>query len=260
MALPEPLTIGAMGRIRSLAGNAARFAASVLAVTGALLIADAVTTLLWQEPLSALTAARGQSELERSLELPSDAAQQPVSPERLAALARAHPRPRAGSAFGRIVLPSLERSYTTVEGTRTEDLRLGPGHYRDTAVPGAGGTAAIAGHRTTYGAPFRTIDRLAPGDPVEVRMPYARLRYRIEAKRIVSPRAVWVIEPRGYERLVLTACHPLYSAAQRVVVFARLERATTSPAGRPAAPGTRAAARATGAQPGSVAGGRRSGT
>jgi sortase A len=65
-------------------------------------------------------------------------------------------------------------------------------------------------------------------------MPYASLRYRVEEVRIVSPRALWVVEPRGYERLVLTACHPLYSAAQRIVVFARLERAR--PPGRQSAP------------------------
>jgi len=213
-----------------------RFVSAVMAVSGALLVADAATTLLWQEPLSALLAAREQAALAATVPpaapppAPGDAT---LAPEELATRARTAKRAlRPGESVGRLSLPTLDRSYAVVEGTDTETLRRGPGHYPRTPLPGAGASAGIAGHRTTYGAPFRTVDRLRRGDPIDVAMPYANLRYRVEDVRVVSPRALWVVAPRGYDRLVLTACHPLYSAAQRIVVFARLERAGAPGGGR----------------------------
>jgi sortase A len=83
------------------------------------------------------------------------------------------------------------------------------------------GTVAIAGHRTTYLAPFSHLDNLKKGDTVELDMPYAAVRYVVEDRRIVAPTAVWITKRVGYDRLVLTACHPRYSAAQRIAVFAR---------------------------------------
>lgn len=198
-----------------------------MAVSGALLVADAVSTLAWQEPLSALLAARDQAALEGELRpVPSRPDGRTIPPGRLARLARTEARRvRPGGALGRIELPSLRRSRVIVEGTDPYSLRRGPGHYPGTPLPGSGTTVGVAGHRTTYGAPFRTIDRLRPGDPIVVGMPYGRLEYRVERTRIVSPDALWVVRPAAYDRLVLTACHPLYSAAQRIVVFARLVRA-----------------------------------
>ena len=187
-----------------------RFAASVMMTSGALLIGDAATTLLWQEPVSALLAAREQQLLERELERP---------PQRVVAR-----RPLPGDAIGEIKLPSLGRSYFMVEGVDPASLRKGPGHYPGTPMPGQRGTVAVAGHRTTYLAPFRHIDELDPGDRVVASMPYGRFVYRVERTRIVDPTALWVLRRVGYDRLVLTACHPLYSAAQRIVVFARFER------------------------------------
>jgi sortase A len=81
---------------------------------------------------------------------------------------------------------------------------------------------AIAGHRTTYLAPFRHIDELKPGDQIVLRMPYGEFTYIVQFHRIVLPTALWVTKNVGYDRLVLSACNPLYSAAQRIVVFARL--------------------------------------
>ena len=124
---------------------AARFVASVMIVSGALLIADAGVTVVWQEPISALLADRQQAALARELERPGT---------------RDRPKPKLGDALGRIVLPSIDRSYYVVEGTRTKDLRKGPGHYPDTPLPGERGTVGIAGHRTTHGASFRHIDSL----------------------------------------------------------------------------------------------------
>ena len=103
--------------------------------------------------------------------------------------------------------------------------------YPQTAFPGVPGTTAIAGHRTTYLAPFRHVDRLRPGDEIEITMPYARFTYQVERTRIVSPSDVGVIKRVPNEdRLVLSACHPLYSAAKRIIIFARLAR--TVPLGK----------------------------
>lgn len=88
-------------------------------------------------------------------------------------------------------------------------------------LPGQRGTVGIAGHRTTYGAPFRRIDEIERGDEIVVEMPYARFVYRFERSRIVDPSQVGVVRDVERDRLVLTACHPLYSAAERYVVFAR---------------------------------------
>jgi sortase A len=82
---------------------------------------------------------------------------------------------------------------------------------------------AVAGHRTTYLAPFRHIDALGQGDQILVKMPYARFTYVVQRRKIVLPTALWVLKNVGYDRLVLSACNPLYSAAQRIIVFARLQ-------------------------------------
>jgi sortase A len=86
-----------------------------------------------------------------------------------------------------------------------------------------GQTVAIAGHRTTYLAPFRFINELKPGDRIFITMRYAKFTYVVQYLRIVKPSDVWVINDVGYERLVLSACNPIYSAAQRIIVFARLK-------------------------------------
>lgn len=184
-----------------------RFVASVMVVSGVLLLADAGVTLAWQEPLSALMAEREQDTLGMDLRDP---------PKRVL---RREPLP--GDAIGEIKMDRIDSSYFVVEGTDQESLRKGPGHYPKTPLPGERGTVAIAGHRTTYGAPFRHIDRLRPGDRIALEMPYATFTYAVQRTRIVPPTQVSVTRPVGYRRLVLSACHPLYSAAQRIVVFAR---------------------------------------
>jgi sortase A len=197
-----------------------RFAASVMAVTGAMLVAIASVTLLWQEPVSALTASRAQDGLERDL---AALEARPARSRNLRAAARRYGADlRPGEAFGRIAMPTLERRYALVQGTDAASLRKGPGHYPRTALPGMGRTIAIAGHRTTFLAPFKSIDRLRRGDQIRIRMPYGRFVYRVSRTRIVEPTDVWVTQDTGREQLVLTACHPLYSAAKRIVVFAAL--------------------------------------
>jgi sortase A len=212
-----------------------RALSTVMIVAGVVLLFDAGVTLIWQEPVSAVYARIQQDRLADGLE---ELEQAPLAPAERRALERI-PDPRRRLAFraralerrlepgdpmGRIVMPSIGVSEVFVEGTDAGDLRKGPGHYPDTPLPGVRGTVAIAGHRTTYGAPFRKVDALEKGDRIELRMPYGRFLYRVERTRIVPPTEVSVTDRVAYDRLVLSACHPLYSAAKRIIVFARLEQ------------------------------------
>jgi sortase A len=212
----------------------------VLVVAGCVFLLDAGLTVVWQDPFSALLARLNQDDLNGGLNRLQAGLLTPVqdralrsertAERRIRFLARAqHRGVRDGQAIGRIRIPRIDAGYAVVEGTNTADLRKGPGHYPSTTVPGLPGTVAIAGHRTTYLAPFRDVNKLKAGDPVVVDMPYARFTYAVQQVKIVSPDDVGVTRSVGYDRLVLTACHPLYSAAQRIVVFARLKR--TEPKG-----------------------------
>jgi sortase A len=185
-----------------------RFVASVMMVSGVLLISDAALTLAWQEPVSAYLAERQQVKLEKAL----------IDPP--ARVVRKEPLP--GDALGKLLIPAIGVSEFVVEGTDADELRKGPGHYPDTPLPGQRGTSAIAGHRTTYGAPFRKLDQVEKGDKIVVELPYGTFVYRVDRTQIVDDSALWVTKSVGHDQLVLTACHPLYSAAQRIVAFARL--------------------------------------
>jgi sortase A len=204
-----------------------------LILVGLLVLVDGGITLVWQEPISALYAQLKQESLGGDLRELDRAA--PSSAAKLA-LARLHDERRriaylatelqrhakAGSAVGRIRIPTIGASFVVVKGTGTSELEDGPGIYPETAFPGVPGTTAIAGHRTTWLAPFRHIDALRPGQPIVLEMPYARLTYRVIDSRVVLPTDVSVLDPVGYSRLVLSACTPLFSASHRLIVFARL--------------------------------------
>ena len=219
-----------MSRMRRLM----RDLSSILILAGVLLMLDAGVTLIWQEPVTAAIGLvlRGQVD-DRFLSYrtaPLTSIDQSVlthlrtHPERVSFLARRLERQvKAGDAVGTIAIPKLGAGYTIVQGTDELSLEKGPGHYPGTALPGLGRTVAIAGHRTTYLAPFRHIDALRPGDEIVIRMPYGRFVYAVSRTRIVLPTALWVTRDVGYDQLVLSACNPLYSAAQRIVVFARLQ-------------------------------------
>lgn len=217
-----------------------RTLSTILIVAGMLLILDAGMTVVWQEPLSALYARFNQQalagelgHLENLTELQLRALEQlRTERRRIAFLARALRREaKTGDPIARIRAPRMGVDFVVVEGTSGATLRKGPGHYPDTAMPGLSGTVAVAGHRTTYQAPFRKLNQMRKGDPIVLQTPYGRFTYRTEARRIVAPTAYDYVTRRvGHDRLALTACHPLYSAAQRIVVFARL--VSVQPLGR----------------------------
>lgn len=215
-----------------------------LITAGLLVVADVGITLAYQEPLSSLYSSIKQGEKEGQLKsLESDFLTQSDVRQIKRAEGTKDPRARRqavganlaqlgrrlvdeskpGDALGRIEAPGMDGlNMVFVQGTDEASLELGPGHYPETAMPGQGKTVAIAGHRTTYLAPFRHIDSMKPGDEIYLKMPYGTFTYRVQKSAIVDPSEVGIIHDTGYERLVLSACNPLYSAAQRYIIFARL--------------------------------------
>lgn len=226
---------------------------ATLFAVGALAAADCVVTIAWQEPITALygdwqqTRLAGQlEELDRTL-ADSDVALDPAEVQRLrrasiregrrarmaAAAARLDRRAKPGKPLGRLRIAKLGASMVVVHGTGSTELRTGPGRYEGTALPGTpGGVVGIAGHRTSWSAPFRKIDRLRKGDKITMTMPYGKFTYAVTTKRIVTPDDVWVLKNRNRSRIVLTACHPLFSAAKRIVVTAELRSAEARGAAR----------------------------
>ncbi len=188
-------------------------------------------TLVWGEPFSAITTSRAQGALrvelaeKKTVSAPADRAESPDragSPADLRRRAAAFgARLREGDAVGTIVVPRLGLRMVVVEGTSASQLARGPGRYRMTSLPGLGGTVAIAGHRTTHLQPFRHLDALRSGDSIYLEMPYGTFRYVVYADAIVDDHDWSILRPRPFEKLVLSACHPLYSASQRIVVYAR---------------------------------------
>ncbi|MFN7148315.1 MAG: class E sortase [Microthrixaceae bacterium] len=215
----------------------------VLIVSG-LLVLGFVAYQLWG---TGLETSRGQSQLTNALAqdvaAPSggsdDAATLDLTDlsERLAEVETSTAPPMApppeGEPVGIITIPSIGVQHVVVEGVSKADLKKGPGHYPGTPLPGQAGNSGIAGHRTTYGAPFNRIDELVPGDEITVATPQGQFVYNVvaapgqppdgEAPYIVKPTQVEVLEDFGDNRLTLTACHPEYSARERIIVHAVLD-------------------------------------
>jgi sortase A len=209
---------------------------------GVTLIVWVAVTMWWGDPFTSLYTKHEQKVMTRQLnslskrwELLARSVKQGTtasSRKSPAALLKARAKAvdrtlRDGEPIGRIVIPRLHLSMVVVEGTTESDLRRGPGHYDaasgvSTTIPGMGGVVGIAGHRTTYLHPFRHIDDLKPGDNIYLKMAYGTFRYTVFAHRIVASNDWTILRHRPFEKLVLSACHPLYSATHRWVVFARL--------------------------------------
>jgi sortase A len=246
----------------------------LLIAVGALALLDAAVTLVWQEPFSALYARIQQDRLSGALRRVERAQPTPAERRQLALLAQRqrvaflarhlqrHAPP--GSPVGSIHIPSLGVDFVVVKGTGVSELQKGPGIFPETRFPGVSAlaTTAIAGHRTTWLAPFRHIDALRRGNRILLDMPYAHFTYTVTGQRVVAPTDVAAaIDPAGYPRLVLSACTPLFSAAKRLLVYARLTRTVPVGAARSTAtsgariPPAGAPARSPAAQPPAVSAG-----
>lgn len=214
---------------------------SIALITAAVvLLLDVALTLAYKEPISSIYGTIKQNAAASQLEAVEAAfqdrlqsrGQAALSPSltpaqkarRASRLARSYARNLTdGQPLGRIRAPAMsDLDVVFLNGIDTATLQEGPGHYPETALPGEPGTVAIAGHRTTYLAPFRDIADLGRGDEITLEMPYGDFVYRVTGTEIVTPDRIDVIEEVGYPQLVFSACHPLYSAAERYIVFARL--------------------------------------
>jgi sortase A len=218
----------------------ARVLGLLMIVGGLGAIAWAVTVWQWQDPVTAVYAHYQQDRLASALErrtaqfvASAPAARGAASPraartarsDGLALDARRYRRLLGeGDALGRLRVPRLGLSAVVVNGTAAADLEKGPGRYLGSGMPGEQRLVYVAGHRTTYGAPFSRIDALRPGDPVTLELPYGRFEYAVTRSRIVDDRDLSVLRSRGREELVLQACHPRFFASHRYLVYARLLR------------------------------------
>ena len=137
--------------------------------------------------------------------------------------------PAVGNPVGLLSIPAIGMSKVViVEGTDDGQLQEGPGHYPGTPLPGEVGNASIAGHRTTYGAPFYSLDALHPGDAINIETPQGLFQYLVVLTKIVQPTDTSVLEASVLPELTLTTCNPRYSASQRLVVQALLHTSLTN--------------------------------
>ncbi|HZD66546.1 MAG TPA: class E sortase, partial [Acidimicrobiales bacterium] len=132
------------------------------------------------------------------------------------------PPPVPGGAIGLLQIPAIQVDKAIVQGVGEGDLRRGPGHYPATPLPGQPGNSGIAGHRTTYGAPFYRLNELHAGDRIGVWTRQGRFTYRVQRVFVVQPNDIAVLGPTPRPELTLTTCNPRYSAAQRLIVQADL--------------------------------------
>ena len=192
---------------------------------GRLLIAAGVVVLLfvvYQLWGTGLREAQAQADLtERFTEslVQTPPAAEPAEP---AEPVEAPVPPPTGEAVAIIQIPKIGVEKAVVEGVGVADLRKGPGHYPATPMPGQPGNAAIAGHRTTYGAPFYDLNELEVGDEILVRTLQGEFRYEVDRTSVVRPDQVEVLDQTEEARLTLTTCNPRFSAAQRLIVSAVL--------------------------------------
>jgi sortase A len=147
------------------------------------------------------------------------------------------PPPPSGESVANIRIPKIGVDKYVVQGVGLADLRKGPGHYPQTPLPGEQGNAAIAGHRTTYGAPFNRLDELAPGDDILVSTAKGSFTYKVASTRVVRPDQVEVLDPTPSPTLTLTTCNPKYSAKERLVVVSALAPGQAAGPASPPAPG-----------------------
>jgi sortase A len=190
--------------------------AGTLCLVAALGVGGYMAWLLWG---TGITTSRAQTELKARILERIETPRPPVVPEDPVAPVSVSFSPGEPMAILRI--PRIGLDMVVVEGSDTENLKKGPGHYPDTAYPWEeSGRVAIAGHRTTYGQPFWSLDELRRGDLIRVVTEFGRFDYRVTRLREVLPTDGWVLEQTDRPTLVLTTCTPRFTASRRLIVFA----------------------------------------
>jgi sortase A len=214
--------------------TAFRWLGTGLIVSGVLVLAWVVLVWQWQDPFTALYTKWEQRQL-RSEYAHRVAEYRPPRPAvhtkkrdlaayelSIAAAARRYRHSlHEGDPIGRIKVPRLGLNMIFVNGTDTDTLKKGPARDLQSYLPGEGKLIYIAGHRTTYLAPFGNIDQLRPGDLVTLELPYGVFKYRITGHRIVAADDLSVLKSHGREVVALQACHPRFFATHRYIAYAR---------------------------------------
>jgi sortase A len=240
--------------------NVLRRLGLVLMIVGCASLLWAVVVWRWQDPFTALYTTYEQHQLQQAYHrrvaafrleprpLPaspvrttaSDSSVSRVAQEerRIALAARRYRlESREGNPLGKIIVPRLGLSMVFLDGTDEASLEKGPGRDLQTFMPGEDRLVYIAGHRTTFLAPFADIDRLRPGDRITLELPYATFVYAVTRHVVVPATDLAVLRSGARELLALQACHPRFFATHRYIVYARPTRVIPGPGlGSPYAP------------------------
>ena len=210
-----------------------RTAGTLMILGGVVALAWAFVVWRWQDPFTGLYTKYEQRQLSSELEtriaqfgLPRSSSKGGerlvVDRDQIARVARRYRRgARRGDAIGRLRVPRMGLDMVLVNGTDSGTLERGPGRDPRTYMPGEGELVYVAGHRTTYAAPFSKIDALRPGDRVTVELPYATFEYRVMRHVIVPATDIGRLRSQGREVIALQACHPRFFASHRYIVYAR---------------------------------------
>jgi sortase A len=209
-----------------------RFLGTFLVAAGVLTLVWALVVWQWQDPFTALYTTWRQHQLTSQYEKRTRVFQPPIPQTSPAAERRSierearryRLRSKRGEAIGRIRVSRMGVNMILVNGTDHDTLKKGPGRDLRTFMPGENRLVYIAGHRTTYLAPFSHIDRLRAGDRVTIEVPYATFVYSVTHHRIVKATDLSVLRSPRHELLELQACHPRFFASHRYIAYADLVR------------------------------------
>jgi len=205
---------------------------TVLAAVGVLTLFWALLVWQWQDPFTALYTKWKQHQLAsqydkraRSFEPTISGASQAAERESIAREAKRYRTSSTrGEVIGRLRVPRMGVNMLFVNGTDHDTLKKGPGRDRRTFMPGENRLVYIAGHRTTYLAPFSHIDRLRSGDRITIEVPYGTFIYAVTRHRIVKSTDLSVLRSPHHELVELQACHPRFFASHRYIAYAHLLR------------------------------------
>ena len=205
---------------------------TLLAVAGVLTLGWALVVWQWQDPFTALYTTWKQHQLasqyDKRARSFTTTISGPTVPAERASIAREAKQYRLsskrGQVIGRLRVPRMGINMLLVNGTDHDTLKKGPGRDGRTFMPGENRLVYIAGHRTTYLAPFSHIDRLRRGDRVTIAVPYGTFIYAVTRHRIVRSTDLSVLRSPRHELVELQACHPRFFASHRYIAYARLLR------------------------------------
>jgi sortase A len=208
----------------------ARIFGTLLIAAGLLTLTWVVLVWRWEDPFTAAYTHFQQSKLSSAYDKRAEAFRPRLSHGDLAATekavaadASAYRRTlKTGDAIGRIRIGRIGLKMVVVQGTDHDSLKKGPGHYAPSGLPGQGHLIYVAGHRTTYLAPFAEIDKIRAGDYIRFELPYATFTYRATRHYVVEATAVDALKDHNVEVLRLQACHPRFFATHRYLVDAKL--------------------------------------